>query len=371
MNDMVIQVRFKFKNLIALLMVTLFIQRGLGQDAISYQSLRGQIDRIIRYDTDIPTGNHHGFIIGIIDGDRHWILDYPGTPADSLNGDMVFELGGLSQVFTAHYLTELADKGNLDLDDPITISGISLPGTWKEVTWRQCFQYATGLPRVIPGLAADQSPDNPYGNIAFPDLISAISRIPFKPGTFRYSPHPYAMIQAALEMLFDQPYESQINDFCNGLGLINTGIITPKPEVTATGYRRNGMVAIPWHVPAYQASLGLSGTMNDLMHYAHWLLNHAGDPRFENLFQPTLKTHLRGRIDMAGGWYVLKPVRRSQIYTHSGQTGGHKAYLGFVPATQTAVMILGQSPEETNDLGLLILRMINDSWKRKKPDEKE
>ena len=364
---MAIRIPFIAKSFLPWWLATMILGNLEGQNIPDSTNLREQINQIIRYDTEIPLESHHGFIVGIIDGERQWILSFPGIGKDSLNAESVFELGGLSQAITAHYLIDLVHAGRLELDEPLAQGGLKLPGDWKKLTWQQCIQNATGLPKVLPGLSVDQLPDNPYGQITIPELVEVLTRMPFHPGTFSYSPHGYALIQAALEFRLGKQFERQINDFCDSLGLSSTGVFRKHASGLLPGYRRNNLTAIAWNAPAYQAALGLTGTINDLLHYARWLITNAKNPEYSLLFQPSLRTHLRGRIWMAGGWYVLNPVGRREIYTHSGQTGGHKSYLGFVPATKTAVIVLGQSPEETNELGLLILRMINDSWKRKEP----
>jgi len=40
--------------------------------------------------------------------------------------------------------------------------------------------------------------------------------------------------------------------------------------------------------------------------------------------------------------------------------------MGFVSESETGVVILANSPHSMNGLGLLILRMINNNWKRPK-----
>ena len=341
-----------------------------GQNDV--ESVRRQIDRIIHYDTEIPLHDHHGFIIGIVDGQSTYVLDYPGSDGLPINVHDRFELGGLSQVFTGQYLVELSRQGILNLDDPIYPQAGHLPESWRKLTWRQCLQHVSGLPRVIPGISGEQSIENPYGSIHIEDLKAILPQVAFDTLHFRYSVHNYALIQDGLQRRFEQPVSRQLDSAFNQWNLKETTILTPsKPTAISVGYRKNGLVASPWITDSYQAGLGVVSSLSDLIEYSKWLILHAEDATYSELFYPSQPTDLRGRIAMAGSWYVFMPDRRQWIYSHAGQKGGHRSYIGFVPATRTAVIILAKSPDETNDLGLLILRMINDNWKRNRTDEEK
>jgi CubicO group peptidase (beta-lactamase class C family) len=71
------------------------------------------------------------------------------------------------------------------------------------------------------------------------------------------------------------------------------------------------------------------------------------------------------------GWYILQSKSTGSLYTHSGGTERHKAYMHFKPSTKTGIVILSRSSEGTGELGMLILRMINYNWKRKNEEQKK
>jgi hypothetical protein len=63
------------------------------------------------------------------------------------------------------------------------------------------------------------------------------------------------------------------------------------------------------------------------------------------------------------GWNV-KQLEKNTILSQSGLTSGYNSFACMVPETSTAVIVLSNSIYGTQDLGLQILRMINENWKR-------
>jgi hypothetical protein len=56
-------------------------------------------------------------------------------------------------------------------------------------------------------------------------------------------------------------------------------------------------------------------------------------------------------------------IKDKKIGIHTGRTSGHSCFMGMVKETNTAVVIFSNSWMGTGDLGLQILRMINQNWK--------
>jgi hypothetical protein len=71
------------------------------------------------------------------------------------------------------------------------------------------------------------------------------------------------------------------------------------------------------------------------------------------------------KLEIAPGWYRFLPKKDFPVYVHTGRTSGHSAMIAFSRETKTGVVVLANSSAGTDDLGLLILRMINRQWRRK------
>ena len=137
----------------------------------------------------------------------------------------------------------------------------------------------------------------------------------------------------------------------------------------AQGYSLGGQPTPPWNMQSFAGSEGIKASMNDLLKYVQVSIK-ANDltlsPVLTQNQQPLIKTGLTKNTWGGNGWHVITNKSYYDVILHAGSTTGYRSFLGFVPETETGVVILANSPTSMNGLGLLILRMINNNWKRKK-----
>jgi serine-type D-Ala-D-Ala carboxypeptidase/endopeptidase len=63
------------------------------------------------------------------------------------------------------------------------------------------------------------------------------------------------------------------------------------------------------------------------------------------------------RVGGGLGWTRLTPRgSEHQLLFHNGGTGGFRSFTGFVPATDTAAVVLSNSARSVDRLGFCILR---------------
>ena len=64
-----------------------------------------------------------------------------------------------------------------------------------------------------------------------------------------------------------------------------------------------------------------------------------------------------GAFKVVDGWFVI-PLKKNLVYYHNGRTGGHHASIAFIPQLKLGVIVISNGALGSNDLSLLILRMI-------------
>ena len=122
-----------------------------------------------------------GIVIGVIDANGRRIVSHGSLEKDDkrpLDGDTVFEIGSITKVFTALLLTEMAQKGEVRLDDPIAKY---LPATVKvperggrQISLVDLATHTSGLPRM-PANFRPKDPANPYADYTDEQLYSFLS----------------------------------------------------------------------------------------------------------------------------------------------------------------------------------------------------
>jgi hypothetical protein len=121
---------------------------------------------------------------------------------------------------------------------------------------------------------------------------------------------------------------------------------------------------------SFRASEGARSTLDDLLKFIRWNLGIDAVPRLspemaESLRGHAIRSNLGKEIFFTRGWFRVHPKKRRDVFIHSGRSSGHHASISFCPQTGTGVVVLSNSAYGTDNLGYLILRMINRNLKRK------
>ena len=73
-----------------------------------------------------------------------------------------------------------------------------------------------------------------------------------------------------------------------------------------------------------------------------------------------------GAYKVVDGWFVIR-AGKSLVFYHNGRTGGHHVSIAFTPHMRKGVVVIANGAMGSNDLSLLILRMINQAKRPSKP----
>ncbi|MFZ1582070.1 MAG: serine hydrolase, partial [Saprospiraceae bacterium] len=106
-----------FRASILLFILTFMQVSLLGQS----DDLRTEIDKIIRFDTEIDFKKTPGFIVSVIDNDRVFHYAFGNKIKGDhvqLTADDIFEIGSVTKVFTATLISTLVKEGKMSLEDP-------------------------------------------------------------------------------------------------------------------------------------------------------------------------------------------------------------------------------------------------------------
>ncbi|MFI0943135.1 serine hydrolase domain-containing protein [Streptomyces sp. NPDC021020] len=270
---------------------------------------------------------------------------------------LAYGLGSLTKTFTVLLLADLARAGALTLDDPLTAhlphrrtgtgAGKGAYGPAADrITLRHLATHTSGLPRVPRDLLAPailHPQTNGYAGYTRERLLAALAaaRPRHAPGTrWHYSNLGIALLGPVLESAGGAPYaELLARRVLRPLGMTGA-VLGPGGAAAnaATGHRGDGRTPMPAvDMAAFSPAGGLLATPADLLAYAEALL----DPRAAALRDVQIP-QLRRRTPRHRGevhtltWYQ-HPAPGGPLLFHAGATFGQQCFLGFHPATRTAV----------------------------------
>ncbi len=365
--------------------------------------LKRVIDKIIRYDTEISRKKVPGFIIGVIEEDSTYYYPYgyfAKKSKQSIDEHTIFEIGSASKVYTASLISILIDKKILSIDEKVNDC---LPKAYHNpnadtLTIYHLLTHTSKLPLYPMGFGLKQKTiRNPYANYTKEDLLELYKNYDFdyqEPMSLKtrrkrnkrkkkkdnidtpylYSHINYALLEVIVEHKLQKPFEQILNEeLLQTLELTDTVLTLDETQNNriAKGYSVGGMEVEPWTYQSFAASVGIKTSTKELLHFIKvhlGLEHHDFEQLFKQNFQAQFPTSLNKRIQVGYAWHIITNRQDFNIIGHPGATDGHRAEIHFVPNTKTAVVVLSNSEYHMDNLGLMVLGVINQNWK-KKPKE--
>jgi serine-type D-Ala-D-Ala carboxypeptidase/endopeptidase len=323
----------------------LFAQNGVA--------LKHVIDQLLRRDNRVDSAKVTGFVIGCLDGDSSWIFPFgrlSKTTNDAPNGDTYFEIGGVSQVFIANRIYELVEKKQLDYAAPVNLylpTSLQFP-MGNRMTLLQLATHTSGLPKLPDDIGTFESdkeqPFEAYTEGVLFDYLKNFDTTLLTANKYRYAPLNYAILEKVLEKK----------------GLLNFQKDTASNKIYAQGYNlAQKPVELGRFNETFRWTLGRQANVKQLLNFIREQLE------IKELHVALYPTNIGKFTSIGKAWHVIKENKRINICVATGTTTGQSAFVAFVPETRTGVVVLTNSRLVAGKLGLAVLRVLNENWKRK------
>lgn len=327
--------------------------------------LKSQIERAIKYENRYDSTQTTGLIIGCIDHDSSWIFPFghiSKTNSQKPDASTFFEIGSLTQTFTAANLHFLVRQGILSYDS--TVNTYLKPEqqfpAGDKITLLNLVTHTSGLPKLPDDWGAlEENKEQPFANYTEGALFNFLKKhdtTEWKQGQYLFSNLNFVLAGLVLnnkntDELWWQPF-------------------VDKPTVSFTqGYNLAGQAVPIWTVAdIFEPAVGGCSNMNQLLGFVQWQLNVDSLDR-KQLLEETQKAIFPTKINkntfIGKGWHVFKERKSFPICIASGATGGHSVAIAFMPQTKTGVVVLSNSRAIQGVLAIAILKVLNNNWKRK------
>lgn len=350
-------------NRLPVLVALTLVVPALPAPAARAQALSDSVARTL-ITQRVDAGMGVGIVAGILDAAGPRVVTYgqsgTGRPLDR---NTVFEIGSISKVFTALVLADMVKKGEVALDDPVAKY---LPDTVKvparngrQITLLDLATQSSGLPRM-PTNFRPKDPANPYADYTIQRLYDFLSgyQLPRDPGErYEYSNLGFALLGHALALRAGRPWEQLVQDrVIQPLGLKDTRI-TLSPSMQgrlATGHA-DGQPVANWDLPTFAPAGALRSTASDMLRFVAAAMDTTGP--LAPLFRATEASRrviTPARLEIGLGWHILH-IDGHDIVWHNGGTAGYHAFAGFEPVSRRAVVLLANSADDIDDIGVHLL----------------
>jgi CubicO group peptidase (beta-lactamase class C family) len=289
------------------------------------------------------------------------------------DGNTIFEIGSATKVFTTIALADMVKDGLVAFDDPISKllpSSVKAPTyEGKEITLVHLATHTSGLPR-IPGnlLATTKDAGNPYANYAVSDLYEFLSnhKLQREPGKdYEYSNLGMGLLGHLLALKSGTTYEELVvKRICDRLDMKDTRIgLSPEQQTRlAKGHSIQALPVSNWDIPTLAGAGALRSTVNDMLKFVAANLGQSNTSLtgvLESCHTVRVKPP-NPRLEVALGWHVV-PLDEGgrKIIWHNGGTGGYRSFIGFVKESKTGVVVLSNSGNSVDDIGVRLLKLLN------------
>jgi serine-type D-Ala-D-Ala carboxypeptidase/endopeptidase len=321
-----------------------------------------------------------GIVVGLIDRQGQQTIGYgrlSQTDQRQPNGDTVFEIGSITKVFTALVLADMAERGELKLTDPISKflpKSVTVPThNGKAITLIDLATHTSGLPR-LPDNLNPQDINNPYADYTIAQLNQFLSSYKLTRDIgkkYEYSNLGMGLLGHLLSLKAGIDYETLIKTRITQPGQMSSTAIKLSPTLRsrlATGHDAAGNAVTNWDLPTLAGAGALRSTANDLLQF---LAAHQGW-RQSTLAAAMRTSQTRQRqtdnpnLAIGLGWHILNQSGTT-IISHDGGTGGYRSFIGFNQTTQLGVVVLANSSNDINDIGMHLLDAKNPLIPRQPP----
>jgi D-alanyl-D-alanine-carboxypeptidase/D-alanyl-D-alanine-endopeptidase len=314
-----------------------------------------------------------GIVVGVIDSKGPHFVSY-GTMGlgdeRPVNGETVFDIGSITKVFSALLLADMAQRGEVKIDDPavkyLDKKKVKLPERGgKQITLVDLATHTSGLP-LRPTNLVSKDPDDKYRGYTVDLMYECLSSftLPRDIGTkYEYSNLAYGLLGHVLAKRLGTTYADLVESrITRPLGMKDTRIdLTPAMKSRMAAGYNNELTPIPseWHFGALQSAGAFSSTANDLLKFLDALLGYKQSPLLPAMksmldirrpggMQPSTQIALAWNVYVDGG---------QEVVWKNGSVGGYRSFIGFDRTARVGVVALAnaQTALGADDIGLHLL----------------
>lgn len=325
-----------------------------------------EIDTVAR--SYIQKSNTVGLSIGIFKNGKIYTYNY-GEITQGLGQlpteNSLFEIGSITKTFTATLLAYYVNEGKVKLSDPITKylpDSVAANPELGEITLLELVNHTSGLAIQPDNLDLTTDPQNPYKKYDRQMLFSYLKKCKLKsiPGEkYTYSNTGVGLLGVILENVSQRTYAHMVAEYITGPLAMSSTVqkMTPELEMRfVTLYNDEGQQTSRWDFDALAGAGSLRSTVSDLLIYAEANME-GGTAKLAKAMELTHQVTYSKDAKLGMAWHIIL-VNGVEYYFHNGGTYGSSSFLAFNKQKNLAVVVLSNSGQSTDNVGVEILKKL-------------
>jgi CubicO group peptidase (beta-lactamase class C family) len=309
-----------------------------------------------------------GMVVGVTEGNGHRVVAHgcrDTSGVGPVNEKTLFEIGSITKLFTALLLSDMANRGEVRMDEPVAEllpAGTRVPvRDGKAITLRDLASHYSGLPRVATNGDPPDRPGGPHAAYSAERLYQFLAshELIRTPGdSFEYSNVGVGLLGHALGLRAGAcGYESLIRErILDPLRMDDTVIAIPSRLAgnVASGHDDSLEPTSDWTFDALAGTGALRSTLPDLLRFVDAVCDQRSS--IASIIRPLMTPRDQGGLELA------KPHLDGVIaLSKPGGTGGTRSFVKCIPEWKRGVAVLSNaSIDAVVDLGAHVLNPRRD-----------
>jgi len=286
--------------------------------------------------------------------------------AQRVTADTPFELASVAKPFTALAVLQLMERGDVQLQDPVTRFVPELPVAWSTVSLHHLLAHQSGIPDVL-----NEWPKKQLDHVTVERLIAYFVKNPalkFTPGQRGdYSNTNYILLAEVVKRVTGQTWDAYLRGRIFAPLNMTSSFALDAEDAFRQPHALHFAVSesidgVHYKLPG---AIGQKSSAQDLHQFMQGLLRRQllRPPTFE-LMTRVHTTFDDGRL-YGYGWYVTQPELRSiwpwvtggWALGHTGRLGAYRTALYFDRRNGWDIVVLGNGGKLTEELMLKVVAL--------------
>jgi len=325
--------------------------------------LSDSVKKVIR--DNVNNGKHQSLFVGIVDENDVEYYYYGETAKDEnpIDENTIFEIGSVTKVFTTLILADMVEKGEVNLNDPIDKflpEGVSTPTkNGRTITLFDLATHSSGLPRMPDNFPiSDMNEQFQYDREEMYDSLSKVELSREIGSEYEYSNFGVSLLGHILSLQAGQSYEELLQErVLDKFGLESTCV--KQCDELRDRFAKPHLFGFPANELNLSDDMSGAGEIRssgkDMLTFLSYAMG-LKDSDLRSSFELTQKVNrqIDDKLSIGLAWHMLQKEDRTIIW-HNGATNGFTSFVGFDPESNQGVVVLTNSLNIVDDIGVWLL----------------